>query len=300
VKTLHVTFPVLRGARRFHIEKGRRWSFIEHVLLDAIWKKAASAADLAAASGLPRRVVVEAFVRLMRAGWVEMAVSADGLIFNATDLGATVVGRDQLPAATRVEPGYRGFAIEQITGGVFRSRGLDLRPQDRLPVSNDDQIVVHLTASEAFEGGDLSEVFTVIEGEDELIVGVDRSSRKLVDRYAVVTVRETLIEGLPNRASTMLKALIHAKALEAIAAESRDKGQPVPKIPAVPKLAELSEYEVLKPALYEHDDLVVDGDSHKDVLERTIKRATERVIIHSTFVTDRRAHRRPLADWKRR
>lgn len=291
VKTLHVTFPVLRGARRFHIEKGRRWSLIEHVLLDAIWKKASSAADLAAASGLPRRVVVEAFVRLMRAGWVEMVVSAGGLTFNATALGATVVGRDQLPAATRVEPGYRGFAIEQITGGVFRSRGLDLRPRNRLPVSNDDQIVVHLTASEAFEGGDLSEVFTAIEGEDELIVGVDRSSRKLVDRYAVVTVRENLIEGLPNRASTMLKALIQGKALEAIAAQSREKGELVPKLPAVPKRAESSEYAVSKPALYEHDDLIVDGNAHKDALERTIRKATERVIIHSTFVTDDGANR---------
>lgn len=287
MKLIHVTFPVLRGARRFFIEKGRRWSLIEHLLLDAVSQKAASALDLSAASGLPRRVIVEAFVRLMRAGWVEMSTAAHALTFNATALGAVLVGRDQLPAATKVEPGYRGFAIEQITGGVFRSRELlDLRPQSRLPVSNDDQVVIHLQASQAFEGGDLSEVFTAIEGEDELIVGVDRSAQKLVDRYAVVTVRDNLIEGLPNRASSLLRALIQAKALEVMAAQSREAGKSVLKVAATPKPADVTEVIASKPALFEHDDLIFDGDAHKATFERTIRHATERIIIHSTFVTD--------------
>jgi hypothetical protein len=37
--------------------------------------------------------------------------------------------------------------------------------------------------------------------KDELIVGIDRGAELLMERFAVVTVREDLIEGLPARAS---------------------------------------------------------------------------------------------------
>ena len=185
MKTVYVTFPVLRGARRFFIEKGPRWSLIEHLLLDAVCRKPRAVAELALQSGLPRRVVVEAFIRLMRAGWVEMSVTSSGLIFRGTALGAEQAPKGQLPSVTVIQPKYRGFAIEQVTGGVFRGRELDVRPQSRLPTSSDDQIVIHLDGSPIHSGGDLSEVFTAIEGEDELIVGVDRSTDKLVERYAV-------------------------------------------------------------------------------------------------------------------
>jgi hypothetical protein len=84
---IQVAIPVLRGKRRFHVEKGKRWSVVEHLMLDAVVKQPASAAELAQRSHLPRRVVVEAFIRLMRVGWVELAPSAQGLIFVATEGG---------------------------------------------------------------------------------------------------------------------------------------------------------------------------------------------------------------------
>ena len=75
MKTVYVVFPVLRGTRKFLIERGRRWSVIEHLVLDAVSRKPGSAANFAAQSGLPRRVIVEAFIRLMRAGWVEISAT---------------------------------------------------------------------------------------------------------------------------------------------------------------------------------------------------------------------------------
>src|SRR5712672_1891950 len=57
---IQVAIPVLRGKRRFHVEKGKRWSVVEHLMLDAVAKRPASAAELAQRSDLPRRVVVEA------------------------------------------------------------------------------------------------------------------------------------------------------------------------------------------------------------------------------------------------
>ena len=39
-------------------------------------------------------------------------------------------------------------------------------------------------------------------------------------------------------------------------------------------------------ALYEHDDLIIDGDAHKRAFERLVRNAAERIIIHSTFIAD--------------
>ena len=197
---------------------------------------------------------------------------------------------DQLPAATVTQPKKRSYAIEQITGGVFRSRELDMRPSHRLPVAGDDQLVVQLQRSFLPTDGDLSDVFTAIEGEDELIVGVDRSDEKLIERHAVVTVRDNVIEGLPARASPVLRNSILSKAAEAIAAAApKDR---IVSQPAVMEAEGPSVYVPLpnptlsRPALYEHDDLILDGAAHSAALERIIRNASERIIIHSTFVTD--------------
>ncbi|RWF80351.1 MAG: hypothetical protein EOQ36_32835 [Mesorhizobium sp.] len=291
MRAVHVIFPVLRGTRRFIIEKGRRWSVIEHLLLDAICHEPASAADLAAKSKLPRRVVVEAFIRLMRAGWAEIATTPKGPKFRATHIGIARAKYDQLPAATVTEPKWRGFAIEQVTGGVFRSRELDLRHHSRLPVTTDDQLVVRLPGSSLHSMGELGEVFSAIEGEDELIVGVDRGAERLIERHAVVTVRDSAVEGLPSRSSHALRFLILQKAKEALDAAATEKTDPstVTPSPVVLDTHDTAEVSNRYDGLYEADDLIIDAEAHEQALERVIKGASERLIIHSTFVTDARA-----------
>lgn len=284
-----VTFPVLRGTSRFIVQTGRRWSIIEHLLLDAVTRGPGTAPYFAEKSGLPRRVVVEAFIRLMRAGWVEIHAAKAGLEFHPTALGLAQAPLDQLPAATVTQPKRRSFAIEQVTGGVFRGRELDLRPSYRLPNPTADLLVVQLPGSLVPSQGDLSEVFTAIEGEDELILGIDRSAERLLERHAVVTVRDGVIEGLPGRASPTLRTLILVKAAEAVANAQRSKE---PKAAVLPSPAEsapqVSVAELAEPilALYESEDLILDGAAHKAALERALRQARQRVIIHSTFVAD--------------
>jgi cardiolipin synthase len=285
-----VTFPVLRGFNRFMVQTGRRWSVIEHLLLDAVTRAPGTALDFAQKSGLPRRVVVEAFIRLMRAGWVEIRVAKAGLEFHPTALGLVQAPLDQLPAATTTQPKKRSFAIEQVTGGVFRSRELDLRPSHRLPSATEDQLVVQLPGSLVPSQGDLSEVFTAIEGEDELIVGIDRSAERLLERHALVIVRDGVIEGLPGRASLGLRNLILGKADEAVAAAQRSKQPKLPSPSAVVDdvAAPVSAGELVAPvqALYSGDDLILDGAAHRTALERMLRNARRRAIIHSTFIAD--------------
>ncbi len=292
MSTVQVVFQVLKGTRRFIIEKGRRWSVIEHLLLDAVSRGPATAADLAVASHLPRRVIVEAFIRLMRAGWVEVVVTTKGSVFQITAAGAARVDQEQLPAATVTEPRWRSFAIEPITGSVFRGRELELVHKNRVPSGTAELPVVHINNAPGYAVGDLSEVFGAIEGEDELIVGVDRGAEKLAERYAIVTVRDGLIEGLPGRASPLLRLLI-GKAAEAATKETGRDETTKAAIDGPTVLASASTQDVEAPqmrdAAFDASDIVIDGGEHARAFERMVTGATERLIIHSTFLSEERA-----------
>lgn len=292
MSTVQVVFQVLKGTRRFIIEKGRRWSVIEHLLLDAVSRGPATAADLAAASRLPRRVIVEAFIRLMRAGWVEVVVTTTGSVFQITPTGAVRVDQEQLPAATVTEARWRGFAIEPITGTVFRGREMDFVHKSRIPSGTAELPVIHINNVAGYAVDDLSAVFTAIEGEDELIVGVDRGVEKLAERYAIITVRDGVIEGLPGRASPWLRLLI-GKAAEAGEKENgRDDAVRAtidgPTLLASASIAEV-DTPVMRDAAFDASDVLVDGEEHARAFERIITGATERVIVHSTFLSEERA-----------
>jgi cardiolipin synthase A/B len=139
--SVQVAFPILRGRRRFHVEKGRRWSLIEHLMLDAVARQPLSAAELEQKSDLPRRVVVEAFIRLMRVGWVELVPGDSGLTFAATQGGLTQVGSRELKAATTIFPRWMGFVIEQVAGSVFRRTEIAVRHANQLPRQSNDNFV---------------------------------------------------------------------------------------------------------------------------------------------------------------
>lgn len=291
MSTVQVVFQVLKGTRRFIIERGRRWSVIEHLLLDAVSHGPATAADLAVDSRLPRRVIVEAFIRLMQAGWVEVVVTTKGSVFQITAAGAARVDQEQLPAATVTEPRWRSFAIEPITGSVFRGRELDLVHKNRVPGGTAELPVVQINSTPAQSVGDLSEVFGAIEGEEELIVGVDRGVDKLSERYAIVTVRDGVVEGLPGRASPLLRLLV-GKAAEAAKKEAGSHEATKAARDGSAVLASASPGEVEAPqtrdAAFDPSDMVIDGQEHARAFERIVTGANERLIIHSTFLSEER------------
>jgi PLD-like domain len=219
---IQVAFPVLRGRRRFHVEKGRRWSLVEHLMLDAVARRPTSAAELAAKSNLPRRVVVEAFIRLMRVGWVEISAGPEGPIFDVTPTGRAQAGENELRAAS----------------------------------------------------------------EDEIIVAVDPNPERLVERFAVVTITDGVVEGLPARANPELQHAVFAKVNEAW---NDLKGADA--VPPASSAAEPKAKTGRSPAqaLFSQDDLIIDGPDHEAALKSVLQRAREEVIIHSTFISEKAA-----------
>jgi cardiolipin synthase A/B len=278
---IQVAFPILRGRRRFHVEKGRRWSLIEHLMLDAVAQKPASALELAERSNLPRRVVVEAFIRLMRVGWAEFVPGANSLNFTATPAGLSQVGSGELKAPTTIHPRWMGFVIDQVAGSVFRRTEIAVRHANQLPKGDNDNFF-YLQKTEQHSREDLTNLFTALEGDDEVIIRVDASAEKLVERFAVVTVINDVIEGLPGGARPQLRDAILSKAVEAIEKSKRKTEVSSPVIAEV----KAAPAPALRDAVFEHDDVLIDGEDHKRAIEKTLRNARERVFIHSTFVSE--------------
>ena len=274
---VQVAFPVLRGKRLFRVEKGRRWSIVEHLLLQAVSEKSASAKSLEISSRLPRRVIVEAFVRLMRASWVEIVSTQQGTEFQATPLGRIQAKLDDLPTFPLVQQRWLGFNFDQVTGTVFRGRELRIVHQNDLGPD-----VIRLGASDLHAVEDMGDVFAALEGEDEVIVGIRPSPDKLVRRFAVVSVRDSRkVDGLPLRAPQVL--------YDRICEASRVAGVPGARLPASPAAEETGSVIGPSEGVFRQTDLIVDGPDHRAFLSKTIRNARERVIIHSTFLNEHAA-----------
>ena len=87
--------------------------------------------------------------------------------------------------------------------------------------------------------------------------------------------------------------MIATKARDAAALLKRSKAKtaatPTDTPPVVEVVPEPTvEAPVSHKALYEHGDLIIDGPDHSTAFERLLRHASERVIIHSTFLTEAR------------
>ena len=209
---VRVAFPVLFSTIRLHLDKGRQWSVVEHLLLHALARSPSTATELAKKGELPRRLVLESIIRLMRSGWVEM-VTADGKTgFRATRMGIAVAERDVLPAPTRPVSRKASFAIDKISGWVFRSGDLNLYTPQRFNKLRETGDVVVLPAAESMSARRPDEIISRLLDDDEQYRGSDASAARPVEWHALVTVYGETVEGLPSAAPTRLRDLIVAAA----------------------------------------------------------------------------------------
>ncbi|MFA1677986.1 phospholipase D-like domain-containing protein [Rhizobium mongolense] len=279
MRTVHIIFPLFRGARQFKIEKGRRWSVIEHIVLQALTARPRTAKDIAEAGALPRRMVVEAITRLMQAGWVELRSTGSTVVFDATELGRVRSGQDELPRAIDPKNIWRSFYIDGETGSAFRIRELTTSNRRNLPVSTDEQIV-HEVKRRELDSENLTEIFNALENQDEFIVGVYPSVSRLVPTFGIVTYRDGVPEGIPSRAPRSFIDFIQRE-YEKIRASEAALPVAKPQAPSAEVIAKEN-----KSYLFENNDLILDGKEHRDGFIKLIKSADKRLLIHSGFVTE--------------
>ena len=286
MSVVRVALPVLHGKRRFHFDKGRPWSILEHVLLEALVKEPSTAAELARRGDVPRRIVIEALIRLMRAGWVEMMERRSAVRFRATQNGVVAVAFDELPNAPRRLRRNMNFVIEQLNGTVFRGRELPYQHEHVVREREERETIAWIKRPEDTRFDEVRSLVEALFMDDEKFVSIDFSGERLMERWSLVTVRDNVPEGLPSRTPPVVVEAVKDAAKEALEAkESKRTILFTPKEGFVwsgPK--PLQDHRV---DLTERD-LVLGGAEHRRVVWTAISRARHRIVIHSTFVSTER------------
>ncbi|WP_338810389.1 hypothetical protein V2V90_16275 [Agrobacterium leguminum] len=277
-----VAFPVIKDARKFHLEKGRRWTVVEHIVLEALAKSDWSIKDLTAASSLPRRVVLEVVIRLMRAGWVELKPTAQGIIFSSTARGRLSATLEELPPVTRSTSRYMGYAVDLFCGNVFRARDLITMTEDQWRNRREQgawaELPAHVDQDSALP--DVRILADRLLESDEHLTRVEVQDWRPHRRFAVVSVRNGAIDGaLGEIISTELKSAI----LTAARAAGRNNTAPIFVRPRSHQLGNRVLHGDHKIS-FRPDDIIVGGEDHSSALARLLGKCRHRLIVHSTFI----------------
>lgn len=284
MSVVRVAIPVLKGKRKFFLEKGRPWSLAEHVLLAALTNKPRTVGELAVSGDIPQRLVLEALIRLMRAGWVTLQQESKGVVFSATAAGRSVVGDDELPKLAKSTSRWMNFVIDRITGTLYRSREMPFFEQHVVEKRATRERLVWLKPRDLDPFDDTAGVLATLFEDDEKFLGIEPSAEKMVKRFAIATVRGSYVEGLSLRAPAELVDLVKRAARNAdpfpMAERSPqlESGRPIP-------FAERPAPRAME-GIFKPEDLILGGTMHEEALHDAIKRARHRLIIHSTFISD--------------
>lgn len=276
-----VAVPVLRGKRRFHLDKGRPWSTVEHLVLAALADQAMSASDVSAQSGLPRRIIIEILIRLMRVGWVQVSNERGGIRFQASRAGVVAAELNDLPAAPKRITRWMSFLVDQVTGTVFRSRDLSVVHRNDLVGRAKTDRLVWLQPRDVSRADDIRTVAEVLLEEDEHLAFVETGGERLAERFALISVRDGAIERSLRLPEDLKRAILDAAAN----APPVPAGQQSPHYAVGENIPRRSWFtQTRRPAAIGSDDLIIGGASHLSLLSDIVKKSRRYLIIHSCFI----------------
>lgn len=287
MSNVRVAIPLYRGKRKFHLEKGRRWSIVEHLVLAALAEQAQSVAALAAAGQMHERLVIEMLIRLMRAGWVELQPTPTELLFAASAAGKAAAAKPELPAAATPVARWMNFVVDRITGTIFKPRELPFLHRNTIAEREQREAIVWLQPATLESDYEVEDLVEHLFREDENFIAVESAGDRLMERYALVLVRSGKIEGLPERAPPRLVKAVLDAAKQGAASRP---GQPMTVKAAVGSVT--PESTARRRAFHLADeDMLIGGEANEAALLQVIAGARERLIIHSTFVGKPAFHR---------
>lgn len=277
---VNVVIPVLRSRILFIVDKGRPWSVVEHIILEALTRKAWTAGELASAGNISRRIVVESCARLMRAGWVELLQDNRSMRFRATARGVDVARYDELPSVTERRKRPASYVVDLVAGDVFRSRDWVIHHEEELKDRAKTEPFVWIKAPSTEVDYDTSELIELLLDEDETFVDAEPSGP--VRRCAVVAVRDGVIEGFPaGRDLPELKTAVLAAAASAVVGATGTETTFSVAGPRVRVKAEVPEKRNIR---FDASDLILGAEAHKNAIKAVFAEARSKIFIHSTFI----------------
>lgn len=281
MKPIKVFLPVLKGKISFVVDKGRHWSIVEHLLLDALVKREWSTNALAAHGALPRRVVIEALVRLMRAGWVELSIDAGQVNFRATEIGKVAVSHSELPKLRDEQKRPTNYILDMVCGEIFRNKDLLTQSEQEIRRTLEGQSSVWVKPVSWHSQVEVNEALAVLLDPDETYVSGQPGG--IYRRWVTVVVRGgRIVSGLPET-----RSLDKLRQVVLDAAEEANNKSDVTFEPD--DAHELERVQPTRPVVHSIDctlqDLVLGGEAHQQTLLWLLESAKTNVFIHSTFIS---------------
>lgn len=281
---VRVAVPVKLARLRVWVDKGRHWSGVDRLILWALAVEPSTAGELAKVARIPARLITEIILRMMRFGWVELAAAPNGASFRATEAGREVVETfETLPPVTRRVARRISFAMEPFAWRAYSLR--DLKPYRLSEIEAIER--EHDVRRLVIDGGwgrlsslDLYAAADQVLADDEELSSVDYSASDTVDQFALFTVIDNSIKGLPQDSAEQLIAAIRR------AAKGKRPGTPMTIKPPRRSAASATVGTSLRIVPIQPDDIVLSGQDHRDRLIEILRKARSRLIMHSTFLRE--------------
>lgn len=280
---VQVVVPVLKGRTLFMVDRGKHWSVLEHLMLEALAKKEWTVHELAIAANVPQRVVVEAIIRLMRAGWVEIASDKAATLFRATSRGLAVAPNNELPKISEHRKRPTNYIIELISGEMFRGKEFFLQQDDELRRRAESENFVWIESLVSSTSLDLKHSLEVLLNPEETFVSAQPGG--VFRRSVVVTVKNgEIVSGLPRHRELPELRKVILNAASARSSQAIVNTKPIFEVQA-PANSFKAREPVLRQIQFDASDLILDGSAHEEILIKIFKEARTGIYLHSTFIS---------------
>ncbi|QJI39567.1 hypothetical protein HKK52_01080 [Pseudomonas sp. ADAK2] len=294
---IYVKVPFYFDQQKFKILKGQRWGAIDHLLLQEIVSCAQSAHQLSSSSNMPKRLIIEILIPLMRVGWLELVKGDSNYLFQATARGKAVATLEELPLEKEPIISTRQYIVDPCTGQCYRTGHRqqtfqiysDKRVQEIIRSKGD--VVVALDFERVRKDVSYSSIFECVSERDEEVMGFDDSgfgrSNKESVKYALVSVDESdKVSNLPADVSPeLVEQIVKAankkyEALSILGADQSEQKNTMATYPATSVERFCAPHKVS----IDEVELVLGADEHREHFFGLMKSAKTRLIIHSTFI----------------
>lgn len=279
---VNVAIPVIRGRMLLTVDKGRPWSVIEHIILEALAEKAWITAELAVAGKLPRRIVIEACARLMRAGWAELLEDNRSVRFQATPRGRQVAQYEELPSVPERRRRTASYVIDLISNEIFRGRTWFVHDEQALKAREKTEPFVWIEAPSQEVDYDTTKLMELLLDDDETFVDAEPAGP--LWRWAVVTVKDGVVDGFPpGRDLPVLRRAVLAAAATVTPETTGTEMTFSVSDAAVRRYADVPEVRAVS---FDTTDLILGGKAHENAIKTSLAKARSKIFIHSTFIGD--------------
>ncbi|MGY3830003.1 phospholipase D-like domain-containing protein [Citrobacter freundii] len=295
---IFVKVPFGFGTFRLTILRSQKWGAIDLMVLMSLIDKPKTSQQLSIDSFLPRQLVVEILIPLMRAGWIEIINSDNEFLFSLTDRGIAVSANEELPSNQEPLSVIRSFLIDPLTGDCFKFEKRK-RKQNYLIYKSAKakslakqygDYCTELKVNHQKLTPKFTDILNCLPNDNEEIVRVEDEHLKMNFcnslRYMLACVDdEDRVTGIPDISLSLKESIVAAarNQRKIIADNTIASTTPINK-GKVFEVDSIERHFAIRKVNTKDIKIVSGGDEHRQHLIDTIKNAHTRLIIHSTFI----------------